>query len=126
MDRQNVEYIEREDDEEFDEFGRKKKRRKVDNKTDEVLFSYWSFCVHRSKNFLHLSHCKVVACSIFCCNQCRVSLSKPFTGVTDSWDSLVVDEFVLNVLQTQTTFSLVLNLWKVGPSTTLQTAFQAP
>lgn len=37
MDRQNVEYIEREDDEEFDEFGRKKKRRKVDNKTEEVL-----------------------------------------------------------------------------------------
>uniref|UniRef100_A0A0N5AW31 Zinc finger Ran-binding domain-containing protein 2 n=1 Tax=Syphacia muris TaxID=451379 RepID=A0A0N5AW31_9BILA len=30
MDRQNVEYIEREDDDEFDEFGRKKKRRKVD------------------------------------------------------------------------------------------------
>uniref|UniRef100_A0A0R3RS19 Zinc finger Ran-binding domain-containing protein 2 n=1 Tax=Elaeophora elaphi TaxID=1147741 RepID=A0A0R3RS19_9BILA len=35
MDRQNVEYIEREDDEEFDEFGRKKKRRKVDNKAEE-------------------------------------------------------------------------------------------
>lgn len=36
MDRQNVEYIEREDDEEFDEFGRKKKRRKIDNKAEEV------------------------------------------------------------------------------------------
>ncbi|OZC11750.1 Zn-finger in Ran binding protein [Onchocerca flexuosa] len=35
MDRQNVEYIEREDDEEFDEFGRKKKRRKLDNKIEE-------------------------------------------------------------------------------------------
>uniref|UniRef100_A0A915Q6Q2 Zinc finger Ran-binding domain-containing protein 2 n=1 Tax=Setaria digitata TaxID=48799 RepID=A0A915Q6Q2_9BILA len=35
MDRQNVEYIEREDDEEFDEFGRKKKRRKLDIKSDE-------------------------------------------------------------------------------------------
>lgn len=33
MDRQDVEYIEREDDEEFDEFGRKKKRRKL---TEEV------------------------------------------------------------------------------------------
>ena len=30
MDRQNVEYIEREDDEEFDEFGRKKKRRRIE------------------------------------------------------------------------------------------------
>lgn len=30
MDRQNVEYIKREDNEEFDEFGRKKKRRKMD------------------------------------------------------------------------------------------------
>lgn len=36
MDRQNVEYIEREDDEEFDEFGRKKKRKKFDNKAEEV------------------------------------------------------------------------------------------
>ncbi|KAM3719743.1 Zinc finger Ran-binding domain-containing protein [Dirofilaria immitis] len=35
MDRQNVEYIERQDDEEFDEFGRKKKRRKLDSKADE-------------------------------------------------------------------------------------------
>ncbi|VDN36038.1 unnamed protein product [Gongylonema pulchrum] len=39
MDRQNVEYIEREDDDEFDEFGRKKKRRKVDAKAEEV----WDF-----------------------------------------------------------------------------------
>ncbi|MFH4975549.1 hypothetical protein AB6A40_002258 [Gnathostoma spinigerum] len=30
MDRQNVEYIERKDDDEFDEFGRKKKRRKLE------------------------------------------------------------------------------------------------
>lgn len=30
MDRQNVEYIERKDDDEFDEFGRKKKRKKID------------------------------------------------------------------------------------------------
>lgn len=36
MDRQNVEYIERKDDEEFDEFGRKKKRRKL----EEVAFLY--------------------------------------------------------------------------------------
>ncbi|KHN85452.1 Zinc finger Ran-binding domain-containing protein 2 [Toxocara canis] len=41
MDRQNVEYIERKDDDEFDEFGRKKKRKKVDEgqakgKEDEV------------------------------------------------------------------------------------------
>ncbi|VDM97542.1 unnamed protein product, partial [Thelazia callipaeda] len=36
MDRQNVEYIEREDNEEFDEFGRKKKRRRVE-KNDEVV-----------------------------------------------------------------------------------------
>lgn len=49
MDRQNVEYIERTDDEEFDEFGRKKKKRRLDE-TAFVCFSIY-FCEYL--NVLH-------------------------------------------------------------------------